>query len=450
MAHSLEKKEKEIEQSYQKLVKSIDNNDNDNGNDIHDEELEYRPYKYKSTAVTRPNLKSCSNGNGILYTQYDEDHEYNYFRYWFGRYKIFRNLSKQLMDDLKSVIIRDEYDFENVREDMIITDQEYQQQNENENDESMILNEDEFEKYHWKIKERNTFRLICCEVIDILPFYKEWINELKSYQSINDLIPKIDSECPSLPCPSINRLLILCKFYKRWIEQNFDENLKPKKKGFHFSVHDFMDCLEHYNSVEFQNDYQHLQHCHIEPINAMTKMKNDNNNNNNNDNDGDSTDNDDDEDDDDDDDNSSDDTDDDEKDNIKINNTKKKKKIYNVVLDSENRNIYEYFEDNLGERDPEKCAIFERTYRSRYDSNFENKTEEYYILNKKEKQDWLQRVSEIQYQRIFDGIYTILFHSSARFDCMGLGNSEEHRKFVILSTQKRKAIKKENNNSNNK
>ena len=36
-------------------------------------------------------------------------------------------------------------------------------------------------------------------------------------------------------------------------------SMKFKNMQFHFSVHDFMDGLEHYNSVEFQNDYQHLQ-----------------------------------------------------------------------------------------------------------------------------------------------------------------------------------------------
>ena len=417
-------KNKKFEESYQKMVTLIDDGSSPR---IEDEKLDYRPYKYISTTVTRPNLCINDNGNGILYTKYDIQHEFNYFKYWITRYDIFREKSNDIINDFKSVVIRDEYDLENIREDMI--------NDENQNDESMILNETEFEKYEWDINTKNIFRDICCEVIDILPFYKQWINEIKSYSSINDLQPNNDKPCEYLPCPSINRLLIVSKFYKKWISSLFDKNLKPKTNTFHFAVHDFMDCLEHYNSVEFQNDYQHLQHCHIEPINSITKRKNEQTFGDNDDDD------DDDDSDDEDDDDSDDDDDDDQKEENEI--TRKCK----IILDKENRNIYEWFEDNLGECKPENCAIFERTYRSRYDSNFENKSDEYYLLNKKERKDWLQRVSEIQYQRIFDGMHTILFHSSARFDCMGLGNSEEHRKFVMLSTQRRKQIK---NNSSRK
>merc|ERR1712154_611528 len=207
-------------------------------------------------------------------------------------------------------------------------------------------------------------------------------NEIKSYQSIDDLIPKIDSECPHLPCPALKRLLIVSKFYKKWISQNFDDCLVPKHK-FHFSVHDVMDCLEHYNSVEFQNDYQHLNHCHIEPINVATKVKDEDafglnvesmTNSNSED-------------------------DDDDDDDEKTQRSNNNKKQYKIILDAENRNIYELFEDNLGECDSAKCSIFERTYRSRYDSGFEQESNAYYVLNDKECGDWLERVSEIQYQR---------------------------------------------------
>ena len=165
-----------------------------------------------------------------------------------------------------------------------------------------------------------------------------------------------------------------------------------------------MDCLEHYNCVAFQNDYQHLQHCHIEPIQEATKnnmeviM-----------------------DEDDEDDTDDDEEEDDDSDNKEDNEHIASPKKYKVILDKENRNIYEWFEDNLGECDAEKCAIFDRTYRSRYDNGFEKKSDDYFVLNVKERQDWTQTAAEIQYQRVFDAIHTVLFHSMARYDCMGLG-----------------------------
>merc|ERR1712176_463390 len=117
----------------------------------------------------------------------------------------------------------------------------------------MIITEEEFEQFGWNEMKKTQFCLICCEVIDILPFYKEWINELKSYQSVDDWKPS-----------TLNRLLIILKFYKRWMAQNFGDKLMPKNK-FHFAVRDFMDCLECYNSVKLMNDCVYLIKNHIEP-----------------------------------------------------------------------------------------------------------------------------------------------------------------------------------------
>merc|ERR1712048_709209 len=130
--------------------------------------------------------------------------------------------------------------------------------------------------------------------------------------------------------------------------------------------------------------------------------------------------------------------------NTKTINYKEKKTEDDIVLDSEDRNVYELFEDILGECDTEKSAIFERVYRLRYDEEFESKTNECYAINRKEQNNWLQRVQELQYQRMFDSTHMILFHASARFDGVGLGDSEEHRRFVQFSADKRQEIKKQN------
>lgn len=176
-------------------------------------------------------------------------------------------------------------------------------------------------------------------------------------------------------------------------------------------MHD-LDALEHYNSVELQNNWQHLQQSHIEPIHAATKLHHGeafglnvgtvqnpySEEEEDEDEDGDEYD----------------DEDDDEDDEEKA----AADGVSRVVLDASQRNVYEWFEDELGECEPDTCSIFERTYRSRYDCEFEaaSDADECYALNEKEQGDWLQRVAEVQYQRILDAMHTILFHSSARFD----------------------------------
>lgn len=205
-------------------------------------------------------------------------------------------------------------------------------------------------------------------------------------------------------------------------------------------MRDFINGLEHYNLVELQNDWHHLNHCHIEPTNAANKGSNGRNKQRGD------TDDDDDEDAEEESSEDSDSTDDDEKGSEREQHAGKglEDKCM-MVLDAENRNVYEWFEDHLGDCDEAgKCSIFERTYRSRYDVHFEEEAAKYYQLNPKERDEWLERVAEVQAQKILDGMHSILFHSSARFDAMGLGNSESHRKFVMLSTEKRKRIQREN------
>eukprot|EP01083_Nonionella_stella_P215010 774246_1 len=113
-----QKEEIKNEESYTQVIKSIDNT-----RDTH-KELSYRPYQYISTAVTRPQLKPNPNGECILYTDYDDEHKFNYFRYWIGRHGApFIDNAASICNDLKSVILRDEYDLDNVREDMMINDE---------------------------------------------------------------------------------------------------------------------------------------------------------------------------------------------------------------------------------------------------------------------------------------------------------------------------------------
>eukprot|EP01083_Nonionella_stella_P107863 312933_1 len=112
------------EESYTKVIKSIDNtHDASAPRDTH-KELPYRPYKYISTAVTRPQLKANPNGEGILYTDYDDEHKFNYFLCWIGRHGTpYIDGAASISNDLKTVILRDEYEVDNVREDMMINDE---------------------------------------------------------------------------------------------------------------------------------------------------------------------------------------------------------------------------------------------------------------------------------------------------------------------------------------
>merc|ERR1712113_46136 len=82
--------------------------------------------------------------------------------------------------------------------------------------------------------------------------------------------------------------------------------------------------------------------------------------------------------------------------------------------DNDDRNVYELFEDVLGDCDVEKCALFERNCRLRYDDDFEKENALYYALNEKEQSDWFERVQELQYQRRLDSMHILLFHTSAR------------------------------------
>lgn len=198
------------------------------------DEMEYRPFQYKATPVTRPQLMQALNGQGILFTEWNEEHQFNYFRYWIGRYSedSFEDddgggSAAEIIMALKTVVKRDEYDLENIREDLVLTEP----LNHNEDpEESMILNEEEFIGFGWNTKQQHLFRMICCEVIDIIPFYKQWIDLLAECQSISDMIPMNDAPCCHLPCPSLDRLLIVSRFYSRWMTQNFGDHLTPRNK----------------------------------------------------------------------------------------------------------------------------------------------------------------------------------------------------------------------------
>ena len=154
-----------------------------------------------------------------------------------------------------------------------------------------------------------------------------------------------------------------------------------------------MDCLEHYTFRAFREDLEFLKRDLLDPIKNQFGFKDDDEKNDEHAPDG-------------------------------------------IALDSEGRNIYEFFEDILGDCDVEKCAIFERYTRSLYKTTFREKINKYYALNAKEQNDRKQGRREVLYQQLFDAYHVCLFHTSARYHGIGLGNSEEHKRFLKFDRER--------------
>ena len=165
---------------------------------------------------------------------------------------------------------------------------------------------------------------------------------------------------------------------------------------------DFIGCLEHYSEDKFRNDLEYVRMGLLEPIFKQEKKKAEKRLMQNK--------------------NESSSDEDDEKESGRT--------FDGIALDSEGRNVYELFEDILGDCDVEKCAIYERYTRSRDEATFWEKINKYYALNGKG-----HCIDERQYQELFDGFHVCLFHSSARYQGIGLANSEAHRRFLQYSRE---------------
>jgi hypothetical protein len=278
-------------------------------------------------------------------------------------------------------------------------------------EDSMILDEltDNFE---FSDDDRTQFRLLIAEIAILLPYYASWM-ELMSRSKPTDLGEFQECSSADQPCRCIERIFNLCNFYIHWFNRNFDKKLKPKTE-FRIALTDVLSSLMHYSQISLMDDIHHLQTKHIPSIDSKLPFSNfsrmsgpfaeeeeDDDDDNDNDNENDFTQN-------------------------------------NPFLwFPDGRNVFEYFEDEVGDCEAADCGIYDRTFRSRYDPQFQRARAKSYGVSDKLAANVVTKMQEIQYQKSLDALHVLLWHSSEKYYASGLEDSEEHRKLIRLGGEKR-------------
>lgn len=106
-------------------------------------------------------------------------------------------------------------------------------------------------------------------VIHLFPFYAEWNDIL--LHSINRDFAHCRCDPEQQPCKYVQRLLVILKFYEYWLPRNLNDDYSPKQK-YHVTNAFFLNNLQEYSTVMFENDYQHFIQWHVDNIKPVNYL----------------------------------------------------------------------------------------------------------------------------------------------------------------------------------
>lgn len=104
-------------------------------------------------------------------------------------------------------------------------------------------------------------------------------------------------------------------------------------------------------------------------------------------------------------------------------------------------NVFYFFDDYLCDCSLETCISFDRQQKARNNLQFRNQKMKFYAIPPGWQRLEQRTLSELLVQSKLDSTHNLLFHSTQKYDALGLGDSSEVRDLIRTMQEKRQKYK---------